>query len=137
MVGDAYVRSILCALRGLRGVRGLRGPIVDLRGLCGPTWITWSYTWTYVDYVDLRGPTWITWTYVDYVDLRGATWTYVDLCGPTWPGVRAGAGRREPGGGRREVYGKSGASAAHTHTHKENCYPALREDYWVQCLSSL
>ena len=50
---------------------------------------------------------------------------------------RAPGGSRAPGAGRREVRIKSGATAAHTHTHgalgapmgpTSDCYPALRED---------
>ena len=64
-------------------------------------------------------------------------WPAVGLCGLLWARC-AGAGR-EPGGGSREVHGKSGASAAHTHTHThtENCYPALREEHMIACLPCL
>ena len=43
------------------------------------------------------------------------------VCGRRAPG----AGRRAPGGSRKE---SGPCLPTHTHTHMENCYPALRED---------
>ena len=75
-------------------------------GLCG---LLWASVACCGPSVACCGPLW------PAVGLCGLLWASVACCGQ---GVRApGARRWEPGGGSREVHGKSGASAAHTHTH--------------------